>query len=231
MPDSQGTLIVSQTPLEQLNITQDETEYLFYYTSNVSLGPGSNVTIAGRMANSYSLYIGGRLVANAFDDNHYMGASSQTLMIPSSFAKGVYSLAILSGSLGLQNWFPNLIVTQADQEKKGIVGSVTVDGVDVTANGWQHRPFLTGELLQVYTESGASAVTWTPTTGAGVATALTWFKTSFAAPPASPGKTLLLNLGGAGRGHIYLNGVDMGRYASAFSPLVRLFHALVAATG
>ena len=98
-----------------------------------------------------------------------------------------------------------------DQEMKGIVGSVLLGEQNITVSQeWFHRPFLTGELLQVYTAVGAAAVTWTPTSGPGVSTGLTWFQTKFAYPLGNG--AVVVNMSGAGRGHVYINGVDMGRY-------------------
>ena len=43
-------------------------------------------------------------------------------------------------------------------------------------------------------------------------TSLTWYKTSFTVKQYSTDYSLLLNLQGFGRGHYYVNGVDLGRY-------------------
>ena len=166
VPVAQGPYISNQTPLEQLNITQDETEYLFYSTSVGNAEPGSTLSITGRMANSYLAFLDGVFIGSTFDDEHNMGTVTQNIQMPSTVTStGV--LTILSGSLGLNNLF-NYNQPGTNQEKKGIVGSVTLAGQSITSNGWQHRAFLTGELLQVYTAQGASSVPWTPTSGMGL---------------------------------------------------------------
>jgi hypothetical protein len=203
-------VIPSTTPLEQLNITQDETEYMFYSTYNVDLPAGATVWIQGWHANTYSLFVDGKWVGASYDISHDVGSNlTQSITIPSSVAAGTHNITILSGSLGLNNGI-GFEVSESSQEKKGIVGYVHVNNNDITSNTWYQRPFLGGEILQVYTSAGASSVSWTPTSGAGVSTPLTWFQTTFGNVPADGG-SVLINMNGAGRGHFYINGIDMGR--------------------
>jgi hypothetical protein len=94
--------VVSSSPLEQLNITQDQTEYMFYTTTLDSLPSASILTIDGRCANSYSVFVNGALVANTFDDSHNMCSETFTVHLP-AFGDTSIELSILSGSLGLNN--------------------------------------------------------------------------------------------------------------------------------
>ena len=210
IPPTDGSMLSSPTPLEQLNITQDETEYMFYMQTLSSIPSGANLSIGGWMANSYSVFIDETLVGNAYNIEHSGGPAGQTITLPSSIAKGSHTLTIVSGSLGINNGINNMQPGSA-QEKKGIVGAVTLNGINITGNGWTMRPFLSGELLQVYSPAGESKVTWTQATGTGPQTPLTWFQTSFARPPLNDG-VVLIDMNGATRGHFYLNSVDMGRY-------------------
>jgi hypothetical protein len=56
----------------------------------------------------------------------------------------------------------------SDSFPLGLVGNVSVGSTDITNNGWVQRPFLTGEILQVYTQAGHANVTWIPTSGSGL---------------------------------------------------------------
>ena len=53
VPPTQAPLFRAAQPLEQLNITQDQTEYLFYSATLDNIAPGSVLTLEGRCANSY----------------------------------------------------------------------------------------------------------------------------------------------------------------------------------
>ena len=50
---------------------------------------------------------------------------------------------------------------------------------------------------------------WPFTKSPGVSTPLTWFKTTFPMP--ADGGQVVVSMSGTGRGHFYVNGVDMGR--------------------
>ena len=209
MPASAGQVVFSQTPLEQLNVTQDETEYLFYTTS-VYVAPPAVLTVEGWLANTYSVFLNGSLVASQYDCSHQGGPQSYSFNLAPN-ASGVANLTILSGSLGIHNGINNDQPASA-QEHKGIVGNVTLAGVDITGSGWTHHPFLAGEVLGVYTLAGGSSVAWTPVPGDGVNVPLTWFRTTFPAPSDQLQGSILVNMTGTTRGHMYLNGFDLGRY-------------------
>ncbi len=74
VPNFSGPTYDSTAPLEQLNVTQDETEYLFYTTYNVSIpSGGATLSFQGWRANSYSVFINGRLVGSSDDISHSGG--------------------------------------------------------------------------------------------------------------------------------------------------------------
>ena len=75
-----------------------------------------------------------------------------------------------------------------------------------------HRPKLTGEIQQVYTNKGSLKVTWDSDISRYIQIPLTWFKAIFAVAPYTTQYSLLLKLTGFSRGHYYVNGVDLGRY-------------------
>ena len=81
------------------------------------------------------------------------------------------------------------------------------------AGPWQMQVGLLGEALHVPTEAGAAMVPWQPVVGAAAVDRITWLKAVFDAPAdwASP-EALALDLAGGGKGHVYVNGFDCGRY-------------------
>jgi len=204
---------VEQYPLEQLWVTKDETEYLFYQTE-VTLSPlvhrksnGVMVTIESRKANSLLVFINGHF-SNA-TDNHEHSAGNKTMTVSIDLPDGdkPFNLTILSVSLGLHN-----VIPPGFMEKKGIIGKVYINDYDITTSKWLHQPGLNGEILKVFTKDGSSKVNWDSDVSKYLNTSLTWYKTSFSVKQYSTDYSLLLNLQGFGRGHYYVNGIDLGRY-------------------
>ena len=202
------TTVVERRPLEQLTVTQDETDYLFYQTK---------VTVPRVDKLNYELKVD-TCKANAllvFRNEHFEGAVDDhdvnvgklNLKLNIQPNGEPFNLTILSVSLGLSN-----VVQPHFVEHKGIIGKVSINGVDITNQVWLHRPKLTGEILQVYTDDGSKKVKWDSDYAKYNNISLTWFKTTFTVERYSADYSLLLCLVGFGRGHFYVNGVDLGRY-------------------
>ena len=203
-----GTVKSSEYPLEQLWVTQDTTEYLFYQTEvGVPVVSGSYVVVDSRKANSLLVFVDGQFQGATDNHDHAAGNISMAVGITTP-TKPPFNLTILSVSLGLDNAvYPGFL------EKKGIVGSIFIDEINITASAkWLHQPKLTGELLHLYTDSGCKNVGWNSDVSSYNNVPLTWYKTSFTVKQYSTDYSLLLNLQGFGRGHYYVNGVDLGRY-------------------
>ena len=198
----------SQYPLEQLSVTQDESEYLFYQTSiQVDKAGNYNVTLLSTQANAMLAFVDGKLQSNTYNNEHTSG--NAIFILPISLSdSSLHNLTFLSVSLGIHNG-----VAPGSYQSKGIIGTVLLGlSTDLTERVWEHRAKLDGEIREVYTSEGLSTVPWTSDWQKYVNQPLVWFRCSFARPNISAGHTLLLNLDGMGRGHIYLNGMDLGRY-------------------
>ena len=200
---------VAQYPLEQLVVTQDESDYLFYHTK-VSVPVSDDnafVVVDSRAANSLLIFVNGKFQGATDHCHHVSGNVTMTVGISPSISVP-FNLTVLSVSLGLDNGvYPGFV------EKKGIVGNVYVGKTEITDNNiWLHRPKLTGEIQQVYTNEGSLKVTWDSDISRYIQIPLTWFKTTFTVAPYSTEYSLLLKLTGFSRGHYYVNGVDLGRY-------------------
>ena len=91
---------------------------------------------------------------------------------------------------------------------------MTLESTDITKQEWKHRAKLEGEIDAVYTTDGSSSVTWSNDWKDYVNKSVVWFQTTFLSTSVNvtAGNSLLLDLTGMGRGHIYLNGMDLGRY-------------------
>lgn len=214
-----SSVISSPYPLEQLNITNDETIYL-WYRRNITVKQTSKDTIITAQtwtANALLFFLDGQFLGE-FDNHehdHSTGNVNATLAVDlSNFqADQEYLFEVLSVSLGL-----NTYVQPHRFEWKGIVGNLTFDGellVD-QQNLWEHQKGLIGEHLQIYTEEGSSKVDWKSEWTKSINKPITWFQARFDLDhliseniTANP---ILLDAQGLNRGHAFINGNDLGLY-------------------
>ena len=210
--------ISSPNPMEQLNITNDETIYL-WYRRNITLRTASArsvLKIQMRKANALLFFLDGQYLGQYDSHAHREGVLNVTLSLDLSRFQinRVYLFEILSVSLGMENY---LMGGQLDF--KGIVGYVILDDQSLcndTDNLWQHQKGLMGEYDQIFTEQGSSKVPWDPTWTKGINKAVTWFQTKFdldhLARQDINANPVLFDADGLSRGHVYVNGNDLGLY-------------------
>ncbi len=131
---------------------------------------------------------------------------TQTLEIP--LKKGQNTICVLAGNLGLAKgaW---QIGRPMEQEAKGIFGPVLKGGSE-EINDWSFIGRLNGERLRYPSDT---SLEWSKEAarGKGPEWELTWWKAAFEIqiPPPRP---LFLNMKGMGKGVIWLNGHNIGRY-------------------
>jgi hypothetical protein len=115
--------------------------------------------------------------------------------------------------MGLNNWLgveDNWKGLLAPNGKLQFVESASGAVQDVTYNGWLMQPQLQGQRLNLPDKSRAKAVPWAAAGPNALNQPLTWLQAEFPTPPGS--SALVLDVGGLGRGHAYVNGFDIGRY-------------------
>jgi hypothetical protein len=153
--------ITASNPLEQLNLTNDETIYL-WYRHNVSLARPSAQTVVQvqtRRANSLLFFLGGQFLDHFDNRDHGEGTITATISLNLSqfLPHEQYLFEILSVSLGIDN----TDIGPDHFDYKGIVGNVSIDGPSLIgdeANVWEHEKGLVGEARQIYTEQGPETV-------------------------------------------------------------------------
>jgi beta-galactosidase len=154
-------VIQAENPLEQLNLTNDETIYL-WYRRNVSLTqPSSHSVVQAqtRRANSLLFFLGGQFLDKFDNSDHAQGTITATVSLNLSqfLPNQPYLFEILSVSLGIDNYN----IGPGSFDYKGIMGSVSLDGQSLIGN-WEHQKGLFGEARQIYTEQGSKSVEWNP---------------------------------------------------------------------
>ncbi len=95
---------VSPTPLEQLALTKDTSEYLFY-SFTLQLSPGThNLSLPTTTASSFVVFVDGVFIDEANDHSH--GAGNLTLYVTFPYSKtATANILLLSVSLGIPNYF------------------------------------------------------------------------------------------------------------------------------
>jgi hypothetical protein len=148
-------------PLEQLNLTNDETIYLWYRRNVTLVQPSAHsvVQVQTRRANSLLFFLDGKFLGNFDNHDHGQGTITATVSLNLSqfLPNQPYLFEILSVSLGIDNYN----IGPGSFDYKGIMGSVSLDGQSLIGN-WEHQKGLFGEARQIYTEQGSKSVEWNP---------------------------------------------------------------------
>jgi hypothetical protein len=212
------SVISSPRPMEQLNITNDETIYL-WYRRNITLTTASArslLRVQVRKSNALLFFLDGQYISEFDNHNHVQGLLNATIALDLSQFKvnQQYLFEILSVSLGIDN-----SIYIGDFDYKGIVGDVSLNEqslCDDETNLWEHQKGLVGEYYKIYTEQGSSKVNWDPTWKKSINRPITWFQTTFDLDHLIREDTnanpILLDAQGLSRGHAFVNGNDLGLY-------------------
>eukprot|EP00756_Hemistasia_phaeocysticola_P001475 Hpha_TRINITY_DN11041_c0_g1::TRINITY_DN11041_c0_g1_i3::g.92734::m.92734 len=195
-----GTPVMSPGPVEQLNLTENDGDYL-WYTATVPTAGNYKVKHSSGGGTIFYIYVDGTLV------NPTSLSDGGIEFTHTPHASGSSTLQILSVAMGLSNG------GIGPKSTKGITGPVTVNGATVT--GWTHTWPLRGEDKKWFS-SGAGSID-KPVTASTPSRndSLLWFKASFDLPPSAPDATQVayaMDLSGMNKGQVWVNGFHIGRY-------------------
>lgn len=206
--------------LEQLNITRDNSDYLWYKTSvNISpsesfLHHGQNPTLSVQSAgHALHVFCNGHLSGSAFGtrtDRRFTYNGNVNLQA------GINIISLLSVAVGLPNNGPHF-----ETWNTGVLGPVVLNGLDqgkmdLTWEKWSYQTGLKGEAMNLVSPSGISSVDWLTGSLAELKPQpLTWYKAYFKAPKGMD--PLALDMHNMGKGQIWINGHNLGRYWTVFS--------------
>ena len=214
---SNASIVSSATPIEQIAITDDQTIYL-WYRRNVTLTEVSShvqFTVPTRRGNSLLFYFDGKYLGEFNNHDEGLGNVQANLQFDlSNFQPNKqYLFEILSISFGL-----NAGVPAYNLDYKGIVGNISLNGQILVdqVNPWRHQKGLVGEEKQIYTEQGSTTVFWNSNSSQGFNKTITWFQSTFDLDHLQNQDTnanpLLFDAQGLNRGHVFINGFDIGLY-------------------
>ncbi|KAK4269257.1 hypothetical protein QN277_022441 [Acacia crassicarpa] len=204
--------------LEQLNMTRDASDYLWYSTDVVinsnegflrnGKDPVLTVLSAGHALHAF---VNGQLAGTAYGSLEF---PKLTFSRSVKLRAGVNKISLLSVAVGLPNVGPHF-----ERWNAGVLGPISLDGLnegkrDLTWQKWSYKVGLKGEDLGLHSLSASPSIEWTQGYWVAKRQPLTWFKTTFDAPRGVA--PLALDMGSMGKGQIWINGQNLGRYWPAY---------------
>uniref|UniRef100_A0A2P2LAY3 Beta-galactosidase n=1 Tax=Rhizophora mucronata TaxID=61149 RepID=A0A2P2LAY3_RHIMU len=206
--------------LEQINVTRDASDYLWYITS-VDIASSESFLHGGELptlivqsrGHAVHVFINGQLSGSAFgtrENRRFTYAGKVNLHA------GKNQIALLSVAVGLPN-----IGGHFETWDTGILGPVALHGLDLgkwdlSYQKWTYQVGLKGEAMNLISPSSVSSVEWMQASLiAQRPQPLTWHKASFNAPEGD--EPLALDMEGMGKGQIWINGQSIGRYWTAYA--------------
>ncbi len=181
-----------RTPKEQLSLTADLTDYLWYTTIYIS-DSAKTCTLELEKASN---------IMHVFLNETYVGTGEK---ISLRLSRGKNPIQILSNVMGLLNY-------GADMEKvtKGLVGDVRLCGKSIRENTWRHVVDLLGNVNKYFDPTVAKKLNWATNIQEAVKRPLTWVIKKVLL---TPGKNVMaLDLSSMGKGYAWVNGHNIGRY-------------------
>ncbi|WMV13106.1 hypothetical protein MTR67_006491 [Solanum verrucosum] len=205
--------------LEQLNVTRDMSDYLWYTTSveinsaESFLHQGQHLTLTVQSAgHALHVYINGRLSGSVYGNRENRRV---TFTGGVNLHAGINRISLLSVAVGLPNNGAHYETWSA-----GVLGPVVLHGLDkgqrdLSWQKWSYQVGLRGEIMNL-ASNAISAAEWVG--GSLIARQqqpLTWYKVYFNAPGGSD--PLALDMGSMGKGQVWINGQSIGRYWTAYA--------------
>ncbi|XP_059431859.1 beta-galactosidase 12-like [Corylus avellana] len=202
---------------EQVNVTWDTTDYLWYMT-DITINEDEGFLKTGKLpylsvasaGHALQVFVNGQSVGNAYGSYE---TPKLTFSGSLNLKAGVNKLALLSSTVGLPN-----IGLHFDTWNAGVLGPITLEGVndgkwDLSRWKWSHKKGLEGESLGVFSFKGTSSVRWAGGSSLAIKRPLTWYKTNFETPGGN--EPLALDMISMGKGEVWVNGQSIGRHWAA----------------
>lgn len=200
--------------LEQLNVTRDTSDYL-WYTTSVEISPSESFLHGGRhpiltvqsAGHALHVFINGQFSGSAYGTKeHTQFTCTRSL----SLHAGVNKISLLSVAIGLPN-----DGARYETRSTGVLGPVILHGLDkgprdLTWQKWSYQVGLRGEAMNLVSPTGLSSVDWIEGSLVATQQPLTWYKAYFNEP--SGNEPLALDMGSMGKGQAWINGQSIGRY-------------------
>ncbi|KAK1373471.1 Beta-galactosidase [Heracleum sosnowskyi] len=206
--------------LEQINVTRDTSDYLWYITS-VDIGSSESFLNGGELptlmvqsaGHALHVYINGQLSGSAFGTRTNRRFLYTTKV---NLHAGTNKIALLSVAVGLPN-----IGGHFETWKTGVSGPVVLHGLDqgkwdLSWQKWTYQVGLKGEVMNLNSPNSISSVDWMDSSLIALKPQpLTWHKAYFNEPEGD--EPLALDMRSMGKGQLWINGQSIGRYWTAYA--------------
>ncbi|KAK4383239.1 Beta-galactosidase 3 [Sesamum angolense] len=206
--------------LEQINVTRDSSDYL-WYTTSVDISPSESFLRGGELptlivqssGHTLHVFVNGELSGSAFGT---MEKRRFTFTGKVNLRSGLNKISLLSVAVGLP-----YIGGHFETWNTGILGPVALRGLDqgkwdLSWAKWTYQVGLKGEAMNLVSPSSVSSVDWMK--GSLVAQKqqpLAWHKAYFSPPDGD--EPLALDMSSMGKGQLWVNGQSLGRYWTAYA--------------
>ncbi|KAL2327179.1 hypothetical protein Fmac_020606 [Flemingia macrophylla] len=215
---SQNDPIAADALWEQVNVTRDSSDYLWYMTDvNIDANEGfikngkSPVLTVMSAGHVLHVFINGQHSGTVYGG---LGNPKLTFSDSVNLRVGNNKISLLSVAVGLPN-----VGLHFETWNAGVLGPVTLKGLnegtrDLSGQKWSYKVGLKGEALSLHTVSGSNSVEWARGSLVAGKQPLTWYKTTFSAPAGND--PLALDMNSMGKGEIWINGQSIGRHWPAY---------------
>ncbi|KAH7834339.1 hypothetical protein Vadar_015024 [Vaccinium darrowii] len=216
----EDTEIMTVGLLEQLNVTRDTSDYL-WYTTSVDISPsesylhrGQHLTLTVQSAgDALHVFTNGHLSGSAFgsrENRRFTFTGNVNLHA------GINRISLLSVAVGLPNNGAHF-----ETWNTGVLGPVVLHGLDkgkrdLSWQKWSYKVGLKGEGMNLVSPIGIPSADWMPESlFTKRPQPLTWYKAYFNAPNGN--EPLALDMGSMGKGQVWINGQSIGRYWTLYA--------------
>ncbi|KAL9172688.1 hypothetical protein ABFS82_03G064000 [Erythranthe guttata] len=200
--------------LEQISVTRDTSDYLWYITSidissseSFLRGGQKPILTVNSKGHAVHVFINGQLAGSAYGTR---AKTRFTFTGPVNLQVGTNKISLLSIAMGLpnngmhyENWAVGLGLVELnglDQGKK-----------DLSSQTWSYKVGLRGEMMNLVSPDKDSSVEWTQMSAITQnQQPLRWYKAYFDAPNGD--EPLALDMTSMGKGQVWVNGQSIGRY-------------------
>ncbi|KAI3461948.1 hypothetical protein Pfo_018611 [Paulownia fortunei] len=206
--------------LEQINVTRDASDYL-WYTTSVDIGSSESFLHGGELptlivqstGHALHVFVNGQLSGSAFGTRQNRRFTFNGKV---NLRAGSNKIGLLSVAVGLPN-----VGGHYETWSTGVLGPVALLGLDqgkwdLSWAKWTYQVGLKGEAMNLVSPNSFSSVDWMQ--GSLIAQKqqpLTWHKAYFDAPDGD--EPLALDMGSMGKGQLWVNGQSLGRYWTAYA--------------
>ncbi|XP_071702809.1 beta-galactosidase 3-like isoform X2 [Rutidosis leptorrhynchoides] len=225
----EGSMFTATGLLEQINVTRDTSDYL-WYTTSVDIDSSESFLRGGELPKLLVQSSGH--VLHVFINGEHSGMFFRHPFVGSGFGSrkhrkvtykeninlraGSNKIALLSVAMGLPN-----IGGHYEEWETGVLGPVALYGLnqgkrDLSWANWTYQAGLKGEAMNIISSNARSSIKWMQDSLiTQKPPPLTWHKAYFNAPDGD--EPLALDMKSMGKGEAWVNGQSIGRYWTTFA--------------